>query len=85
MVALLAGIPTGILTALVAWFLGAGWFWVLVAYGLGGTAGCLGVATLGWFLKSGRLPAGRSGVGKQGAQLARAPIPGRKPLRELRR
>ncbi|HHX89083.1 MAG TPA: hypothetical protein GX700_04785, partial [Paracoccus sp.] len=55
MVALLTGIPIGILSAFVAWFLGAAWFWVLVAYGMGGAIGCLGIAAISWFLHSGRL------------------------------
>lgn len=82
MAALLASIPVGILSALVAWLLGAGWFWVLVAYGLGGAVACLGVATLSWFLRSRPVPAGGPSVGKQSPQLARASMAGRKPFRE---
>ncbi len=82
MAALLAGIPAGILSAFIAWLLGAGWLGVLAAYGLGGTFSCLGIAALNWFLRSGKMAAGCPAVGKQGPHLARAPMAGAKQFRE---
>jgi len=82
MAALLTGIPAGILSALVAWSLGVAWFWVLVAYGLGGAIGCLGIAAARWFLHSGRLTRQHPTVARGGPRLARASVASRKQFRE---
>lgn len=82
MAALLTGIPAGILSALVAWSLGVAWFWVLVAYGLGGAIGCLGIAAISWCLHSGRLTRRHAAVAGGGPRLAPASVSSRDQLRE---